>query len=203
MTKPKNPQASTVVDRSVANMLIRLFAVSYKLGVNDAFAASDEGLCRQHVEQTQQPGYFGRVGDDISHDALYWQIKLKEAVYRSGFYEPLCRYLRNMGRYGHNYLSVALPIAQEFYNRGLTDYCKAPGGCEIALFNDANKAWWTAKGPRNVKTEEYVEQVQLMTFQRQHIDEGGDPKKVLKSRHYELFRRCIGMALASRESYYG
>jgi hypothetical protein len=177
-------------------MFARLFCLCYKLGVNDAYALNDEGLCRQNIENTKRTGYFGRVGDDIAHDALYWQLRLKDEVYRAGFYYPFDRYLLMMGRFGRNYLSVAIVIAQDFYNKGVADYCDHASSFDIEHFNATSRAFMMPKGNiQSISGNELIERIQLMTFVREHADTNGEAVTPLKPHQYDLFRRCVGIAM--------
>lgn len=183
----------TGIDRPTAQMLCRLFHHMYRLGVNDCAQAEDEGLAKEWIRKTSEPGVFGRLGDETSHDALYWQLILQKEAHSLGIARRLMDYMRKAGRYGKNYLSVAWVMAQCFYNSGMEAWCRDPHAWELPLFNTRTRARWD-KARRIWSNSGLVSQAQEFCFQRQHSDMESEDKKALKAHHYLIFIKSIGLA---------
>ena len=182
-----------IIDRGIAQMLCRMFDRMYKLGVNDAAEAEDEGLVMMWAEKTSRPGVFGRLGDETSHDALYWQLTLQKVAFTAGMSNRLMRYASAMGRYGANYFSAAWPVFQDFYNMGMLDWCKDPSARTLAVFNSKTRLRWARSGGAWT-IPSIVSQSQEFCFQRRHSDMQSQDRKALKPHHYEYFIKAIGLA---------
>jgi hypothetical protein len=189
---------ATLTNYQLVCGIVKLFNSAYRLGVNDAYKAYDAGLCEEHIAKTSQTGVFGRVGDEIGSDAIYWQIQLSELARQEGCYRHITKLFIRMGRYTSNYLSVILPVAQDFYNMGLKDYNESPNACEIQAFNANKRLRWTARGLRFISISDIIDKAQMACFVRKHTDEVTGGKLALSAQRYLTFMRCIGLALAPR-----
>lgn len=189
------------IDRGVAQFLMRLFDRMYKLGVNDAAAADDEGLVYSWTARTQEPGVFGRVGDETSHDPLYWQLTLQKTAFEMGAAGRFTTYARMAGRYGRNYLSVAWVVAQCFYNRGLRDWCDHPEAGGLALFNAKGRVRWDGKCA-GWSAPAMVSLAQEFCFERRASDTAKGGKMAIKERHYTAFIKCISLASVVNRQYF-
>ena len=201
-----------IIDRDTILKMVSLLDWSYRLGVNNAHQVNDEGLCRAFIEKMSQPGLYVFITDDHNIGVLEWQLRLTKEARLTSMFGSMYQYFGRMGRFGQNYLSVFLPIAQEFYNKGVLDYCEAPYACDMARFNDARRVWWSPKGLLNVKNREYVETIQLMCFDRQRRDSAylednaADYKAkrvALRAQHYDWFIRSVGLAMPIKNKSYG
>lgn len=200
-----------IVDRDTILKMISLLDFCYRLGVTDAHAQDDEGLCREFIEKTSQPGVYGFLTDGYNVGVLEWQLRLTKQARLTSMFGSMYQYFNRMGRFSSNYLSCSLPVAQEFYNKGVTDYCTAPDGCDLVQFNDAKRVWWSHKGLLKISAREFVETIQLMCFDRQrkdnaYLEENAADYKArkiaLKEKHYYYFIRAVGLALAQGKNNY-
>lgn len=187
-----------VINRSSARALGKVFMSCYKRGVNDACAYSDdEGLILEHIEQTESGERFGFI-DAPAGSVLYWRNRLYELAEELKCYSQIHGYFIRMGRFRANYLSVAVLMAQTFYNRGLRDYLEYPYN-DISKFNEGEgrRIWWSAKGLRpfdSYKLRTYIQDLCAMRMER--INNGAtDP---LRAHQYEMFSTAFSFAIVAR-----
>lgn len=192
-----------VIDRNTCYSMIRLLDAVYKMGVSDAYKINNEGECMNFIEETSVPGVFGRAVNGYRMDWREWQLTLTAEARRKSLYGAMFRYFMRMKRYGENYLSVILPVAQEFYNKGLSDYHQNPVVVFLEIFYDKKKVWWTRKGFKRVKTSEYIETMQMMCFDRMRIDMENPGKTALNENYYDIFIKAISASLRDIEEWYG
>lgn len=182
--------------------MIGLLDWAYRLGVRDAARVDDQGLCNQHIEETRQPGVFGFVTDNYAVGELEWQLRLEKEARLTSMFGAMHRYFISMGRFGSSFLSCFLPIAQDFYNRGLTDWNNAPDGCDFPMFLSRSRVWWTEKGVKPVKPGEYVQEIQLCCFSRMRSEPGyADKVKkryLLGENRWLTYIRVVGLSLAKK-----
>lgn len=191
-----------IIEKATCYSMIRLLDAVYKMGVSDAYKVNCEGECMEFIEKTSVSGVFGRVANDYLMDWREWMLTLIAEARRQSLYGPMYRYFMRMKRYGSNYLSVILPVAQEFYNKGLSDYHQRPVVVFMEIFNDKKKVWWTRNGFKNVKTSEYIETMQMMCYDRMRIDEESASKASLKQTYYDIFIKAVSASLYEKEEWY-
>lgn len=194
MTPKKNSQRDLGITSAVAKMLIKLFYSCYRLGVNHAAEAQDEGGCRAHIEKTRHPGVFGTIMAEWGNEDLLWQLELEKLSIQGGFYTSFTRYRRSAGAIYRNYHSVAYEIAQDFYNAGLKDYCDAPSAADIQDFNRCdkhNRVKWTRQGIKALRLDRWVSEAQEYALQRRYISSRSDAKLKAKDEQYKFFLRGI------------
>ena len=183
-----------IIDTYTARFLKTMFMACYKRGVNDAHRhGEDEGMLREHVDMTHDCRMFGFVGN-ATGQWVYWKNRLCDIAEDNDRYRCIHRYFDGMKRFGNNYLSVMMVMAQTFYNRGITDWLDNPEADDLTLFNGACR-WWGAK--RDVDTYRIRGYVQDVCSE--HIDaivNGGED--VLKQHHYEIFRQAFSFAIMPR-----
>lgn len=189
-----------VIDRATCKALIRLFDTMYRIGVIDAYQVNSEGECADFVERTKEPGVFGRVIDGHTMDCNEWQLTLIVEARKRSMQGAMYRYFNRMKIYRQNYLSVLLPIAQDFYNKGLQDYNDNPNAASLAIFNDKKRRWWS-KNLKKVSVFEYIEQVQQFCFARKRSDEESGSKKALKGSYYDIFAKVM-FTLTLKDEWY-
>lgn len=188
------------MDRTTCRALVRLFDTMYRMGVMDAYKVNSDGECADFVERTKEPGVFGRVTDGHTMDSNEWQLTLIVEARKQSMQGAMYRYFNRMKIYRQNYLSVLLPIAQDFYNKGIQDYNASPNAVSLAIFNDRSRTWWS-KNLKKVSIFEYIEQIQLFCFARKHSEEEYGGKKVLKGSYYDIFVKVMS-TLALTEEWY-
>lgn len=193
MTRPKRPEKDTALTRARAQMLLRLFMACYRRGVFEARQVNDEGLCREIIEQTSQTCVFGLVSAKVKPDPIYWQLRINEIAEEARLYQQWDKYCRSMGRYGANYLSVAMVLCQCFVNLGMKHYLESPKACDFTLFKEQGRVWWTVSGIKKAHGSRIVEAAQNMCYDRIDIDAHGG-KGALREFHYKMFLQKLGMA---------
>lgn len=180
-----------VIDRHTSRSLGRVLMLCYKRGVNDAYRYSnDEGMLREHIEQTRDCGSFGFVGG-VTTKWVYWKNRLLEMGEEDRRFRPVNDFFERMGKFGSNYLSVFLVLAQTFYNRGIEDWLNNPGADEISMFNQG-MGWW---GGRRIvdayRLRAYVQDI--CTGRVEAIDKGGED--TLRQSHYEIFMQAFSFSI--------
>lgn len=200
-----------IITRDTILKMVSLLDFCYRLGVNHAYAQNDEGLAREFIDKHAETGVYGFLTDEGNVSVLEWQLRLTKEARLTSMYGSMYQYFNHMGRFACNYLSCFLPIAQDFYNKGVKDYYDAPDGCDIAQFNDARRVWWSQKGLLKVVAREYVEEIQLMCFERQrrdtaYLEEHRGNYKATKVAlipiRYDWFIRAVGLALSAKTKDY-
>lgn len=201
MTLPKNPNKETLFTAETARMWLRMFARLYKRGVQDAADLDDEGACKEYLEATARCNVWGELTDRrLSDDPIDWQVTLNVVSREMGAYQPFLRYFRNMGRYGSNWFSAALPCALDWYRKGIADYIANPGAHDMARFLAVDKPLWGKNKIEKLDNGRMVDITQGFIRERKITDsEAGDRKYALSDKQYTWFRQRI--ANASRSSF--
>lgn len=202
MTKAKgNSERDLQLDKARAGMLLRLFDLCYKLGVNDACACDDSGLIADHIERLKTPDKFGRI-NSIADDWLFWQLTLRKEIlsnplYRSA-YSAFVRYAVAAGHAFRNYLGVAYSVCKAFYALGLKDWEKSRSS-DLAVFNSSPKLRLRGDGSlKKWKTHEMVSDSQMLCYalKKEHAESDSQFKN--SERQFTLFTRCLALASARR-----
>lgn len=180
------------------------------MGVESARELEDEGLAREFLERTKEPGVYGL----LSATPLYttwqeWTLRLMSKARSTCWNGAMMQFFNRMGRFGTNYLSAFMPISQMFYNKGISDYLNAPNAVDFALFQSRSRVWWTSKGLKNVNPRQWVDELQLMSFDLERRDAvvweretAFMAKKVaLTAKQYEMFRRSVGIVTVNNTGY--
>lgn len=193
-----------IVNRTTASAMVSLLDWMYRTGVDDAFRAEDEGLCREYLARTEVPGMFGFLDNcPIGWDE--WCLRMMMQARRTSWNGQMSKFLQAAGRYQTNYLSVFYNVALLAYRNGVSDYLKAPRGTDKNVFDGKTRVLWTPNGCRNINLQEWIDNVQLQTFDLARRDarlteERGayEARKMgcLSENQYLFFRRAIGLALA-------
>lgn len=197
-----------VVTRDTILRMIGLLDWCYRLGVRQARELNDEGEAREFIDSHNEPGVYGFLSDGLNVGALEWQLRLQKEARLTSMFGSMYQYFKRMKLFGKNYLSCFLPVAQMWHNLGVQDYIDNPYSCDMAVFDGKTRVRWSKKGLLNIKAREYVEMIQLQCFdlQRKHAaytTEHADDYKVrdvaLPERHWQLFIRAVGLALAAKK----
>lgn len=195
-----------MIDRAMAMQMVKMFDTLYRLGVTDAHNAADEGLCRSVIEQTAEPGVYRLLTDDYTITPMEWQLRLQMIAGRISLRSPMFKLFGRMGNYLSNYIGCFLPLAQCFYNNGISDYLAYPHQLDLSLFNTKTRVWLTAKGLRAKSNADYQEAIQQFCFDRKRAEQAyiegyvdkrrsryeriseDDPKKRVRNpEHWERF----------------
>lgn len=185
--------------------MIGLLDWIYQIGLYDARECDDEGLIRELCDKTSQAGVFGFLTDNHTITWDEWALRLMAKARSTSWNGIMSQYFARANEFGANFLSVFYNISQCFYNLGLTDYLEAHGKFDMALLSGLRRVRLTTEGRfRKVNTQEYVDTIQLMTFDLQRRDEAifenaeseYKAKRVaLAPKKYDMFRRTVGIAM--------
>ena len=208
-----------IFDKKMARQMVRMFDSLYRFGVSHCYSADDEGLCREFLEATYKPGVYGVIEDGYYISAREWQLRLQKLAGTISMKSPMYVLFGRMGNYLSNYLGCFMPLAQDFYNKGVSDYLSYGHKADMAIFNSKNRVWLTEKGIKRASDEDYKQAIQQYcydrkrmetTFMEGYVDErtskyqrikDTDPRKCVRNpRHYENFVVCIGV-LTQRDEY--
>ncbi len=189
-----------IINIATTNSLIRLLDFCYKRGVIDAHYIDDEGKCREFINETSQVGKYGFIVYDYYMDWLEWQLRLEFYAKLTSFRGALSHYFDRMNRFGTNFLSCCVPLAQMYYNKGLKDYCDAPIENDIEKFKTINRAIWTGGGLVQMNAIEMVRDAMLKCLDLKHrdavfLEENPDSKTkrlALRESYYDNFIKLLG-----------
>lgn len=205
-----------LIDVKIVRNVIRILDWCYRMGVRDARNAQDEGLCYEFLDKTSKAGVYGFLTDDFTIDWIEWSSRLRLQAMRISLNNPMNEYFRLMGNFNVTYLCCLLPLTQHFYGLGVADFCNAPNGCEMAIFEDKTRVFWTEKGCRAIKLMEYKNLLQailpaLKRRDKQVWDDWADkrasldryerakmphPKHIaIKPKFYDTYSRAMGLAI--------
>lgn len=197
-----------IVTRDTILRMIGLLDWVYRLGIQHSRELNDEGASREFLDTHNEVGVYGFITDGYNVGVLEWQLRLQKEARLTSMFGSMYQYFLRMGRYGQNYLSCFLPIAQEWYNLGVQDYIDNPHACDYSVFNGKTRVRWTKKGLLNIKPKEYVEMIQLQCFdlQRKHaayLEEHADDYKArkiaLREQYWTWYIRAVGLALTAKK----
>lgn len=188
--------------------MISLIDWVYRMGLDDACEADDEGLVREFCDKTSKAGAFGFLTDEYTITWQEWSLRLMAKARSTSWNGAMARYFNLTGKFGANYLSVFLNIAQCYYTMALKDYMAARG-VDRAMWQNSTRIRLTHKGVKNCKVREYVDTIQLLTFDLSRRDAevweretATQAKKVaLTAKQYEMFRRAVGLVTVNNNGY--
>lgn len=192
--------------RGVVQHIGRVCNYLYHQAVSDAFNADDAGLIGDFLERFSEPGVFGTLESRRPMDYNRWQLYILRLARERSMWASMNDFFVLCGKWKANYLSVFMPVAQEFYLKGLRDVIEY-GFPDMVLFEQKPHAWLCKKGFRNVPTEEFIQEVQEMCYQLDERDEawredhvGNKPeiRKTLNHWHYMTFEQSMRLLRLSR-----
>lgn len=201
---PHGVKIQGTINRHMVQKMMSLLDWCYRLGVKQAYHVNDDGRAIEFVEQHREIGVYGFLTDDYNIDVVEWQLRLLCEARRGSLYGSMYSYFEYMGRYGANFLSCFIPVAQEWYNMGVEDYTAAPYACSMEEFDDLTRSRWTNDGLLKMRMEDYVQTIQLQCFglKRKHDEYlqtfgcvSENRRKALKSRRWDMFIRALGIAV--------
>ncbi len=190
----------------MAQQMVKMLDELYRQGVNDCIAAEDDGRCREFLEATAQPGTYGLLTDGYYIGPKEWQLRLMVIAGRISLKSPMYRLFCRMGNYQTNYLGCFLPLACDFYRKGIQDILAYEHLFDATIFNIKTRVWVTSKGIRKASNDEFQNEIQQMCFNRkraeqafiegykdvrtskgQRIGENDARKRVRNPKHWEQF----------------
>jgi len=194
-----------IITRDVVNKMLSLLDYCYKLGVEAAHTLLDEGLAREFLERTKEAGVYGLLSDSPIYTTWQeWMLRLMARARSTSWNGAMSHFLGKLGRFGANYLSCFLPVSFVYYRRGIEDYINAPEAVDYGVFCGKTRVRWTKKGLKNVGVTEWVDEIQLLTFDLARRDSAiweaesatvYQAKQIaLTSKQYEHFRMAVGLA---------
>lgn len=209
------------LNAAVMRQMVSNLDYLYRLGVKDAYeSGDDDGMCRDFLARHDTPGVYGFLAMSEDLDPLEYQLQLHYRVRLTSMFGAMNDYFMMMRRYGTNYLSVYIPVAQAFYNMGIKDYWTAPY-LDYATFERSQRKKWTEGGFVVISAREYAERVQLECFRlmrrdRDYVNEMDvdasnleqydvdtikeyyrRKRVVLKGSQYQMFIEAVGLSLTA------
>lgn len=199
------------LDKNMAQQMVKMFDELYRLGVNDCISLEDDGRCQEFLEATAEPSVYGLLTDGYYISPKEWQLRLQVIAGRISLNSPMYRLFCRMGNYLSNYLGCFLPLACDFYRKGIKDALAYRHLFDSTKFNAKTRVWLTEKGLKNISNDEYKNEIQQMCFNRQRteqafmdgykdlreskyqrIGENDARKKVRRPKHWDDFVVRIG-----------
>lgn len=199
-----------IIDKPTVSRMISLLDWVYRLGVESAREVEDDGLCREFLERTKEPGVYGLLSDNPTYITWQeWTLRLMSKARSTCWNGAMVQFFNRMGRFASNYLSAFLPCSLMFYRRGISDYLNAPTAVDFAMFQSKSRVWWTKSGLKPVNNRTYVDELQLISFDLSRRDAevweretAIKAKKVaLTEKQYEMFRRSVGLVTVNNMEY--
>lgn len=202
------PRNLPIINRHTMRAMLCLLDWLYKKGVQDAYEACDDGLCREFMARTADGTSFGYLTDETAISWQEWCLRLMIQSRRTNWSGPTTALLNAIGRYTQNYLSVFFCLSILWYRMGVEHYISAPSGQDLQAFMSTIKIWWNPKGLKKVSVQDYVDMVQCQCFEleRVHAKLGENLKLsqkrklgILNPYYFDMFRRAVGLANRSDE----
>ena len=199
-----------IIDKSTVSRMISLLDWVYRLGVESAREVEDEGLCREFLDRTKEPGVYGLLSENPVYITWQeWTLRLMAKARSTSWNGAMVQFLNRLGRFGSNYLSAFIPCSMVFYCRGISDYLNAPTAVDFAMFQSKSRVWWTKNGLKAVNNRTWVDELQMICFDLERRDAevweretAIKAKKIaLTQKQYEMFRRSVGLVTVNNMGY--
>lgn len=163
-------QVITPINYYSSRALVQLFDTCYKMGVEDAIQVNDVFRCQDWVEEKYKPSTFSRIIHNYDMSWQEWKFRLSGLV-RDGKYKLLgVRFFDCITSY-NGYYAASLPIAMDFYMKGIKDYCERPKSGEWVLFNSGSFNRWGKKKILKISQDDIIREVTEFSFDRIRLDE--------------------------------
>lgn len=158
------------INKYSTRALLRLFDTCYKTGVKDAIDIGNEMQCLEFCEKMYATEKFGRIIYDYEYTWKEWKYRLSQMLFDDiANFRTCTKYLECITHYG-SYIACALPIAMDFYMKGIKDYCQYPNSCNLVRFNEEHNLLWG----KTIKRVSYNDVIRTLTgfcFDRARLDE--------------------------------
>lgn len=186
------------ITSSDKNAIYAVLNQCYKAGVRDAEYIDDEARCKEFIEATKQPHVYGRVTAPDYFNWKRWKIAIVTMQDREIERDTAITYIGKILT-PHNYFACLLPIAQYFYNQGLSDWNSNPTLHNFSKFNGDKQVRWTTKGIEVRTRKNMFVDIQRFAFEIGHIGEASNDKNALKPIHFEWFCRAVWKQTLTRK----
>lgn len=191
----KNSDKIIVIERSVARGIFNILNTCYKAGVKDAEYVNDHDLCETFANEVRVPNVYGRVKDENLMNAVQWRCAIPLINAGCPLPKASIEFLVCIDKY-HKLYQCSLPIAQEFYIKGMEDFNKNPTIHNFVLLDNRRMERWTRNGIKQVTIHDMLITLQELCLKRSINDEQYDGNKfALRRRLYEKFAMSIWGAL--------
>lgn len=158
---------------------MRLFDQCYKMGVKDGIDIGNESQCEEFCEKMYRAECFGRIIYDYEFSWREWKFRLSQLVYEDTKFRCLgLKYFECITSYA-SYLACVLPIAMDFYMKGLKDYALYPNSENWVKFNSKWFALW-GKTVRKSNSDEFLRFLTGFCYDRIRIDQAAIEYKVAR-----------------------
>ena len=187
------------------NYILHLLAWMYRQGVYDAYYTNDAGKCYEFIDKLRNTACdYGFLDSYVITDINEFRLRLSMRMRSARLFRHLQSLDVCVKDYGSSFYSCFYPIAKDFYLDGATDYIENPDAGDIMQYKSKNSlsiSQWTERGIRSVPRNEFIERVQLKTFEmsRRYEEWATNPslhkrnRNVLPSRYWEGFRMALAI----------
>lgn len=187
----------SLLNRASAQNILRLFNLSFRYGVLDAYELGDEYAAKDFLEKHRENWTYGAVGQPDDFDWKHWRFYMtsKFCMFNglTGFSE---RYLYSIKTY--NYLFCPIIMSMRFYLKGVEEWIEYPNPSRIELFKRAGVAHWKPmpnQFKKITKTENFVDIQEIAyEYSRTHGDAQTVTPNVMKefcSAMFDLTRKYV------------
>lgn len=190
----------TPINHYSARSLMRLFDQCYKLGVKDGIDVGNESQCEEFCDKMYRAECFGRIVLDYEYSWREWKFRLSQMIYEDTKYRHQgLKYFECVTTYA-SYLACVLPIAMDFYMKGLKDYASYPNSENWVKFNSKSFILWE-KNLRKSTSDEFLRFLTGFCYDRIRIDQAAIEYKIerLEQKRKEGTMDGVGRKKKGRE----
>lgn len=179
----------SLLDRSTVKLVLRLLDFSFRQGVLDACKYQDEFRCREFIKERRENLNYGVLDIDEPLDWVEWRYILTKWSIKGRFHKVSVKFLDRITTVNYNW--VILPVAQEFYIRGIEEFLEYPNGRNLELFKSKHRVHWYYNGKpfKYITNDDIVTAIQDICYEKKRKDAGkeGSPSKL----SYDAFCRTV------------
>lgn len=179
-----------MINRQTCKMMMKLFDVCFKKGVQDAFEADNEQWCQEFIEERREKLDFSLLDVRDSYDWKEWRIIIAR----------WCRYTHNLKLcpeyldrvYAENFYWSIFPIAMDFYILGVKEWLEYPNPHNLELFKFTHNEHWKPMPRKNLQkmdTNDKVGYVQEFAYDRERLDPNANGKYISFAQEVWAFTR--------------
>lgn len=160
----------TPINYYSARSLMWLFDNCYKMGVEDGISIGNEMQCVEFCEKMYRAEKFGRIVYDYEYSWREWKYRLSQMIYNDNKWRKQgLKYFDCVSYYG-SYLACVMPIAMDFYMKGLKDYAEYPNRDNWVKFKSKSFMLW-GKIVRKSNMDEFIRFLTGFCYDRIRIDQ--------------------------------
>jgi hypothetical protein len=140
------------------------------MGIEDAIDIGDVPTCLEFCDRMYAPECFGRVVNDYKYSWREWKFRLSQIVFEDALYRKQgIKYFECITKYS-SYIACVLPLAMDFYLRGIKDYCAYPNPTnKVKLLSQSFMIW--GKVVTKVAMDDFVRMLTGFCYDRIRIDD--------------------------------